>query len=78
MMTPTELRRDEEEKRIAAPLNDAWKRGFEEGKKQQTAEAVRAFAEWYRKHWSEYNWEDGPPPAAEAYLASLAAKGEER
>ncbi len=39
---------------------------------------VRAFAEWYRKHWSEYNWEDGPPPAAEAYLASLAAKEEER
>ncbi len=37
---------------------------------------VRAFAEWYRKHWSEYNWEDGPPPAAEAYLASLAAKEE--
>ncbi len=52
--------------RIDAALVAEFWRGHTEG--------VRAFAEWYRKHWSEYNWEDGPPPAAEAYLASLAAK----
>lgn len=37
---------------------------------------LRAFAEWYRKHWSEFNWEDGPPLAANRYLASLKKEEE--
>ncbi len=49
MMTPAEIRRAEEEKRIAAPLNDAWKRGFDEGKRQQMEADCKLFCHWCKE-----------------------------